>query len=149
METRGEFRLDPGTLTDGQANGELEVVVPFTGPETTAAVLERCAALTSGLDARILLIAVHTLPYPAPFVCPSLVHAHLVEQLLELASRCPLAVQPQVILARDRMEGFRYALKPRATVLIASRRRVWRTEEEKLARALAVEGHKVALIHVK
>jgi hypothetical protein len=126
----------------------MEVVVPYTGPETTAAVLERAAAFTAGLNARILLIAVHTLPYPAPFVCPTLVHAHLVEQLLDLAGRSPLAVQPQVVLVRDRTEGFRYALKPGSTVLVGSRRRVWRTEEEKLARALAADGHKVALIHI-
>jgi hypothetical protein len=135
------------------AAGELEVVVPYTGPDTTAAVLERAAVLTAGLDARVLLVAVHTLPYPAPFVCPTLVHAHLVEQLLDLASRSPLTVQPQVVLARDRMEGFRYALKPGSTVLVGSRRRLWRThfwqtQEEKLARALAADGHKVALTHI-
>jgi hypothetical protein len=148
METRGEFRIDPGCLTVGEAAGELEVVVPYTGLETTAAGLERAAALTAGLNARVLLVAVHTLPYAVPFVCPSLVHAHLEEQLLELASHCPLTVQPQVVLARDRHEGFLYALKPGSTVLVATRRRLWRTEEEKLARALARDGHKVALIYV-
>jgi len=148
MEIRGEFRIDPGCLTAGEADGELEVVVPYTGPETTAAVLERAAALTAGLNARVLLIAVHTLPYPVPFVCPSLVHAHLVEQLLDLAAHCRLSVQPQVVLARDRMEGFRYVLKPGSTVLVATHRHIWRTEEEKLARALAEDGHKVALLHV-
>ena len=90
VEIRGEFRIDPGCLSAGGAGSELELVVPYTGPDTTAAALERAAVLTAGLDARVLLVAVHTLPYPVPFVCPSLVHAHLVEQLLELASRCPL-----------------------------------------------------------
>jgi hypothetical protein len=94
------------------------------------------------------LIAVHTLPYPVPFVCPSLVHAHLVEQLLELAAACTLTVQPQVVLARDRMEGFQYAMPPGSTVLIASHRHFWRTQEEKLARALVEAGHKVALVHI-
>jgi hypothetical protein len=154
VEIRGEFRIDPGCLTAGEAGGELELVVPYTGPETTGAALERAAVLTAGLDARVLLVAVHTLPYPVPFVCPSLVHAHLVEQLLELASHCALPVQPQVILARDRMEGFRYALKPGSTVLLATQRHVWRThvwhtQEEKLARALAQAGHKVALMHIE
>jgi hypothetical protein len=152
VEIRGEFRIDPGCLTAGEAGGELELVVPYTGPETTGAALERAAVLTAGLDARVLLVAVHTLPYPVPFVCPSLVHAHLVEQLLELASHCALPVQPQVILARDRMEGFRYALKPGSTVLLATRRHAWthlcHTQEEKLARALAQAGHKVALMHI-
>jgi hypothetical protein len=148
METRAELRIDPGCLTASGAGSELEVVVPYTGPETTRAVLERAAALTAGLNAHILLVAVHTLPYPVPFVCPTLVHAHLVEQLLELAHCCPLIIQPLVVLARDRIEGFRYAIKPGSTVLVATYRHVWRTEEEKLARALAREGHKVALLHV-
>jgi hypothetical protein len=148
VEIRGEFHVDPGCLTAGEAGGELELVVPYTGPETTAAALERAAVLTAGLDARVLLVAVHTLPYPVPFVCPSLVHAHLVEQLMELASHCALAVQPQVVLSRDRMEGFRYALRPGSTVLVASHRHIWHTQEEKLARALAAAGHKVALLHI-
>jgi hypothetical protein len=104
--------------------------------------------LTAGLNARVLLIAVHTLPYPVPFVCPTMVHAHLVEQLLELAGHSTLAVQPQVILARDRLEGFRYALKPGSTVLLAAHKHIWQTQEEKLARALAADGHKVALMHI-
>jgi len=33
-------------------------------------------------------------------------------------------------------------------VLIASQRHFWRTQEEKLARALAEAGHKVALVHI-
>jgi hypothetical protein len=148
VETRGELRIDPGQLAGAEAGSELELVIPYTCPEMTAAALERAAVLTAGLDARILLVAVHTLPYPQPFVCPALVHAQLVEQLMELASRCPLIVQPQVVLTRDRMEGFRYALKPGSTVLVATHRHVWRTQEEKLARALAHDGHKVALLQV-
>jgi hypothetical protein len=148
VEIRGEFHIDPGALTADAGSGELEVVIPFTGPETTSAALARAAALTVGLDARVLLIAVHTLPYPVPFVCPSLVHAHLVEQLMELAAECTLTVQPQVVLARDRMEGFKYAMHPGSTVLLASQRHFWRTQEEKLARSLAEAGHKVALVHI-
>ena len=121
MQTRGEIRMDPGHLDAGAQDGELEVVVPYTGPQTTPAALERAAILTAGLNARVLLIAVHTLPYPQPFVCPASVHAYLVEQLVDLASLCPLAVQPQVVLARDLDEGFRFALKPASTVLVATR----------------------------
>jgi hypothetical protein len=145
---RGEFHIDPDCLAPtSEASSELEIVVPYTVPETTAVALARASALTAGLDARVLLLAVHTLPYPVPFVCPSLVHAHLVEQLLELANGCTLIVQPQVVLARDRMEGFKYAMKPCSTVLVASQRHLWRTQEEKLARSLALAGHTVALLH--
>jgi hypothetical protein len=148
VRIRGEYRIDPDCLNAGEKGSELEVVVPYTGFETTAAALERAGALTAGLDAKVLLLAVHTLPYPSPFVCPAMVHAHLVEQLMELASHCPLAVQPQVVLARDRMEGFRFALKSGSTVLVATRRGILRTQEEKLAHALAEDGHKVALLHI-
>jgi len=148
MNIISEFQIDPGRLDMGGASGELEVVVPYTGLSSTAAALERVPVLTAGLNARVLLIAVHALPYPLPFVCPTLVHAHLVEQLVDLASRCPLPVSPQVVLARDVQEGFRYALKPASTVLVATSRHFWRTEEEKLARSLAREGHKVALVYI-
>jgi hypothetical protein len=149
METRGEFRIDPGCLETDGSGGGLEVVVPYTEPTVTAAVLKRVPILTEGLNARVSLVAVHTLPYPLPFVCPSVVHAHLVEQLVELASQCALPVVPQVVLARDREEGFRYALKPNSTILVGTRKQLWRTSEERLARSLARDGHKVALIHVE
>jgi hypothetical protein len=149
METSDTFRIDPGCLETEGVGGELEVVVLYTEPSVTAEVLRRVPALTAGFNARVSLIAVHTLPYPLPFVCPALVHAHLVEQLTDLASGCALPVHPQVVLARDRGEGFRYVLKPASTVLVGSRQHLWQTEEEKLARSLARGGHKVALIHVE
>jgi hypothetical protein len=105
METRGEFRIDPIRLETDGASGELEVVVPYTGPLSTEAALKRAPVLTAGLNARVSLIAVHPLPYPLPFICPTLVHAYLVEQLTDLARRCPLPVDPQVVLARDQQEG--------------------------------------------
>src|ERR1035441_1492981 len=116
MKTSGKFRIDPGCLESDGVGGELEVVIPYTEPSVTAEVLRRVPALTAGLNARVSLVAVHTLPYPLPFVCTALAHAHLVEQLTDLASCCELPVHPQVVLARDRMEGFRYALKPASTV---------------------------------
>jgi len=148
METRGEFLSDPGSLTAGAEAGELEVVVPYVCPKTTAAALQRVPALTAGLNARVQLIAVHTLPYPLPFVCPTLLHAHLVEELMELAAQCALPVQPQVVLARDFAEGLRFSVKPSSTVLIATERHFWKTREERVAHFLARDGHKVALVHI-
>jgi hypothetical protein len=105
--------------------------------------------LTAGLNARLTLVAVHTVPYAEPYGCPAAVHAHLVEQLVDLASRCPLPVNPQVVLARGRTEGFAYVLKPESIVLLGARKHWWRTEEERLARSLARDGHKVVLLHVE
>ena len=148
MNSRGELRIDPNTLDGNGTHAELEVVVPYTEPSLAEAALQRVATLTSGLNARVTLVAIHTVPYPSEFICPASAHAYLVEQLMNLASHCPIPVQPQVVLARDREEGFRFALKPQSTILVGTRRHFWRTAEEGLARALARDGHTVALVHV-
>ena len=148
MESRGALQIDPGALDTSSASEDLEIVVPFTEWSLADAVLKRAAALTAGLHARLVLIAVHTIPYPAQFGCPTSVHAHLVGQLTDLASRCPLPIQPHVVLARSRDEGFRHLLNPNSTILVGSRKHWWRTPEEKLARSLARDGHRVALLHV-
>jgi hypothetical protein len=149
MHTSGKLRIDPGTLETGRAGGEIEIVVPYTERALAEAVLHRATVLTAGLTAAVRLVAVHAIPYPQPFHCPAALHAHLVEQLVDLASRCPLSVDPHVVLARYRDDGFRHVLKPASIVLIGVRKRLWPTREEKLARALARDGHQVVLLHIE
>ena len=148
METRGELQIDPGKLGTDAFTGEIELVVPYTELSVTRALLGRVAALTAGLKARITLVAVHAVPYPAAFHCPTSMHSFLVEQLVELAAECSLPVNPLVVLARSREEGFRCALKSESTILLGTRRHFWRTNEESLARMLVADGHKVALLHI-
>jgi hypothetical protein len=149
MDTRGSLLIDPGSIETDGFTSELELVVPYTEWSVTEAVLKRAVAMTSGLNARLMLVAVHAVPYPSPFWCPPVVHAHLVEQLVDLASRCPLPVTPQVVLARSREEGFRYVMKPDSTVLVGSHKHWWRTSEERLAHTLVSDGHKVVLLHIE
>jgi len=77
MNTRGELRIDPGCLQADGASAEMEIVVPYTEWSVTSALLKRAVELTAGLNARVMLVAVHTVPYPATFGCPTAVHAHL------------------------------------------------------------------------
>jgi hypothetical protein len=149
METRGELRIDPGQLGTDAFSGELELVVPYTDPSLARELLHKAVVLTAGLQAYIALVAVHAVPFPADFRCPASTHAFLVNQLTELAAECPLPVIPQVVLARSREEGFRYALRPASTVLVGTHRHFWRTSEERLARKLLADGHKVALLHLE
>jgi len=149
MHTRGELQIDPPVIGSGRECSALEIVIPFTEWAVAEAVMKRAAAYAEKLDVSLMLVAVHTVPYPMPFGCPALVHAHLVEQLVDLASRSPLPVNPQVVLARSFEEGFRHALKPESTVLVGTRKRVWKTSEERLAAALAHAGHHVMLVHVE
>jgi hypothetical protein len=148
MQTRGELRIDPGQLGTDAFSGDLELVIPYTDPDLARALLCKAAALTAGLQARISLVAVHAVPFPADFHCAASTHTFLIEQLTNLATDCPLPVNPQVVLARSREEGFRYALRPDSTILVGSHRRFWRTSEERLARTLVADGHKVALLHI-
>jgi len=149
MQTHGDLQIDPPSIDTGGKCGAIEIVVPFTEWAVTEAVMQRAAAFTAKLNASLMLVAVHAVPYPMSFGCPALVHAHLVDQLIDLASRCPLPVNPQVVLARSCQEGFRHALKPESTVLLGTRKRLWKTSEERLAAMLAHDGHHVALVHVE
>src|SRR4051794_10081638 len=126
MESRGELRIDPGQLSVESFAGEIELVVPYTDLVLTRALLQRATHLTAGLQANIQLLAVHSVPYPADFRCPTAAHAFLVDQLMELAGECSLPVTQQVVLARSRDEGFRYALRPESTILLGTHRRFWR-----------------------
>lgn len=127
-------------------NTGLELAAIYTDRETTGAVLERAADLAAGLNATITLIAVCTVPYQSPFGCPQSVQVHFVEQLTRLASECKLPVRAHLVLASSWNEGFHGFLARQSTVLIGARRRLWRTREEKLARELADNGHRVALL---
>src|SRR5947209_14217125 len=133
MQPCGELHIDPTDLAGDTFAGEIELVVPYTDPATTRIVLQRVHGLTAGLHARVSLVAIHALPYPTAFACPTATHAFLVDQLLSLAAECPFAVASQVVLARSREEGFRHVLKAEATVLLGSHRHFWRTAEERLA----------------
>ena len=149
MHTLGQLRIDPGSIATQGANAEIELAILYTEASLTGAVLERAAALAAGLNARISLVAVHAAPYPLELGCPSATRAFLVERLVHLAGHCELPVTAQVIMARSQEEGFRHALPRKATVLIGSRKRLWRTAEERLARALVRDGRQVVLMHVK
>lgn len=148
MNARGELRIDPGSLELEGGQAAMQFVVIHSERSITAAVLERAAELVSGLNASILLLAVHTVPFPAPFASGSATHAHLVAEVADLAAQCSLPVTPHVVMARYREEGFRYLLQGESTVLVGARKRPWQTQEERLARALAKDGHKVILLHV-
>jgi hypothetical protein len=149
MHSCGELSIDPGNLGADAFAGEIELVVPYTEPEVTRAVLARAPALAAGLNARVSLLAVHAMPYPSDFVCPTSAHAFLVDQLVDLAIASALPVSPQVVLARSREDGFRHALKPGSMVLVGTRRHFWRTAEERLAKMLVADGHKVVLLHIE
>jgi hypothetical protein len=147
MRTSIRLRVDPGTFETAPERN-IEIAVPYTQPDLTRRVMERATVLAHGLDARISVLAVHAAPYPAPLGCPSAVHAFLVERLVELCAKSPLPAEARIVVARSFYEGLRRALKPESIVLLPCRKRFWRTPEQRLARALAADGHRVNLINL-
>lgn len=125
----------------------LEIVVPYIGSELTGRVMERAAVLAAGLDVALKLVAVYVAPYPADLDCPAATKEHLTSRLMELGERSTLPSSVELVVARERSEGLRQVLPPGSTVLLGSRSRWWRTPEERLARALTRQGHRVSLIH--
>jgi hypothetical protein len=127
--------------------GSLEIVVPYTSPEIAAKVVERAAALTAGLNIILKFVAVYIAPYPTELRCPTAMERHLTGRLTDLAGRTNLPSRIHIVVSRDRAEGFRQVLRPGSAVLLGSRKRFWRTREERLARELIRQGHHVSLIH--
>ena len=126
----------------------VRVVVPYTDPATTRAALAAVATMTEGLAATIVLLAVHVLPYPAPFYCPRAVREHLEGELTALARTLPGPVEAILALARTPEEGYSQILPPGSAVFIGTPRRWFRTREQRLANLLTGLGHSVALVEL-
>jgi hypothetical protein len=141
--------IDPESLETGDFESRIELVVPYTEPELTREVLAKIPALTAGLHAYIRLVAVLAIPFPADFTCPGSHHTFLVNELIAVSSACSLAICPEVVMARSNEDGLQYALGTESTALVGSRKRLWRTAEEKLAQSLVEQGHRVALLHLE
>jgi hypothetical protein len=125
----------------------VEIVVPYSNQELTAKVVERAAALSAGLNVVLKLVAVYVAPYPAELRCPATMERYLATRLREVAERTSLPSCVQIVVSRDRVDGFRRLLRPGSTVFVGSLNRFWRTREEKLARELTRQGHHVSLMH--
>lgn len=119
-------------------------MVPFTTPELTQAALAEADALVRQLDVRIRVIAVQTVPIALDLDHPPIATAHLKKALGALVSSA--STRGEIYLVRDPDETWANLLAARSLVVIASRRRPWRTREQKLARLLKSKGHEVLQI---
>lgn len=140
---RSEMRWEPARPS---AAAPTRFVVAYTDPVVTRKALEAAAAMADGLDAVITLVAVQVVPFPAQLECPQSVQQFLEERLGALACDCTRRVEPAVVVARTLEDGYRQFLPAGSAVLLCSRRRVWPTREERLARMLRRMGHSVALM---
>jgi hypothetical protein len=129
------------------ATGVLWIVIPYTTPELTRAAL-RHAAVCSDLDVHVCVVDVQVVPFPCTLNQPPVDRKFSECRLNDLLRESGLPGRGAVVYTRDWLEGFRKVLEPGSLVIVASKKRWWKTREEKLARTLMKAGHDVMFLPV-
>jgi hypothetical protein len=127
---------------------ELRVFVPYTSRELTRAALAEAAVLVKNLNAHVTLFAVQIVPFLLPLERPPVAPEFLEQKLLMITKEMEAQVNVQLVFARDLDSGIQKILAPSSFVIVATKKRWWRTAETKLARALSRGGHDVAVLEV-
>jgi hypothetical protein len=128
-----------------QVHGDrgLDLVVPFTTPALTQTALDSANQLGAGLDSRIRLVKVQVVPFPLDLNQSPVVLDFIREQLRHF--RSALEVAPEILLSREMEPGLRSTLQRDSIVVLAYRKRPWRTREERLAESLWRDGYHAVL----
>jgi hypothetical protein len=121
-------------------------VIPYTTPELTRAAL-RHAGVCTDLNVHVSLVDIQVVPFSCPLDQPPIDKEFSRRRLCNLFAQTGLLGRTDVLYARDWFEGFRRVLEPQSLVILATKKRWWRTREDKLARALLKAGHQVMLLH--
>jgi len=138
--------LDTTFEVSCQEQGEvrLDLVVPFTTPELTRAALAAANRLGAGLSSTIRLLKIQLIPYPLDLRDSPVPVEFLEAQLRKLPST--MATDCEIRFARDFEDGLRGALNEDSVVLLATKRRFWKTATERLAASLRRSGFQVVLV---
>jgi hypothetical protein len=124
----------------------LDLVVPFTTPRSTEKALEAARVLGAGLNSAIRLVRVQVVPFPLDLRFSPVPQEFLEAQLSRLSGGAPdIPVTIEIRLAREFESGLLGTLRFRSMVVLASRKRPWRTRTERLAASLRLAGHTVIL----
>ena len=130
-----------------QCQATIDLVVPFTTPELTQAALDSANRMSAGLNATIRLVKVQVVPFPLDLSQPPVRLNFLRDQLKRLRSERP--PHPEIRLARDAAAGLMSGLKRGTIVVLAFRKRLWRTREQILAARLLQSGYETILFEME
>src|SRR5579862_4253566 len=122
-----------------QSDGGLDLVVPFTTPKLTQAAIDAANQMGAGLNASIRLVKVQVVPFPMDLNQSPVALDFVREQMEHFRSE--LETAPEICLAREEAPALMSTLKPNSVVVIAHRKRPWRTREERLAERLWNAGY--------
>ncbi|HEX4133560.1 MAG TPA: hypothetical protein VHY84_02980 [Bryobacteraceae bacterium] len=144
---RVKTQISSGSVEQERHQAELDLVVPFTTPDLTRSALNAADRMGGELNASLRLVKVQVVPYPLQIDQPPVYLEFLKNQLAQFRSELPMT--NEVRLSRESEAGLLGALKRDSIVVLATRRRPWRTRNERLAAKLRRAGHKVVLIYEK
>jgi hypothetical protein len=139
---------EPGSRLEGigaeTQQSELDLVIPFTTPELTRTAVEAANRMADGLNAKLRLIRIQVVPYPMDLRQSPVYLKFLKDQLAHIESALPAA--GEIRLAREFEAGLEGALSEHSLIVLAMRKRPWRTRTESMAARLRRAGHKVVLV---
>jgi hypothetical protein len=137
----------PESRPDRPASGSrlLNITTPYTTPELTLTAM-RHAGVCADLNIHVFLIDVQEVPYPCALDHPPVDRMYSRKRLQRLFEEAGVPGSYSVLYARDRIAGFRQALRPGSLIIIAAKERWWPTPEARLARMLKAAGHEVLLL---
>ncbi len=131
-----------------RSGAQLDLVVPYTTPELTRTALRAAGRLGSGLASAVRLVKVQVVPFPLDLRHPPVPMEFLEAQLMHLcAGAPPLPYTSEIRFARESEQGLLGALRFRSLVVLASKRRPWRTRTERLAASLRLAGYTVVMVN--
>ena len=155
MRRSTEFRVVQSGYIDSKPHpkedAKFEVDVIFTGFRSTLAAMQTASELTRNLDARIRLLVMQNVPLSWSVDCPPVSLNFIEERCRRMALQCAEAceVKIDVYLCWDKWQALRQALSPRSLIVIGGKRRLWSSQEQKLARRLESEGHRVVFADMR
>ena len=132
------------TTRPRQREGRLDLVIPFTTPALTEAALNAAVRLGAGLHAGIRLLKIQVVPFPLDLRQSPVPVDFLKDQLRQFPSALPM--KREIRFAREFEPGLRAALNRHSLVILATRKRPWRTRTERLAADLRRDGYTVVLV---
>src|SRR4051812_16511237 len=119
---------------------QLDLVIPFTTSELTRAALDAANRMGDGLHVKLRLIKIQVVPYPMDLRQSPVYIEFLKNQLAQFESALP--AEGEIRLAREFEPGLEGTLTPDSVVILATRKRPWRTRTERTAAALQRAGRK-------
>jgi len=125
----------------------LDIVVPYTTRPLTRAALTAARRLSAGLLPLIRMVRTQVVPFPLQLEAAPVSTAVLREQLVPLAEE--FGVPLQICFTRDSRDGLLHTLAKDSVVVIAARRRWWKSREERLGIWLRQRGWNVVLEFVE